>query len=206
MAVMPHQVEHTRKALHSAVATILRVWPRAVIDTQRSIVLAQSGRSGDTGMPGGVGGHSDPTASMVASAVDAAAPAVAWIAELGDVLGSLGLHGVNTPNQAMTGLYRAADTLCGDPDSLIVRRIFRLADRGAQQWPPPVRKSNAPLTGAASDAEECGLCGILVQSGRNEAGNLLLRRIDGQAYHATAEGDLRACYWTVWRQRRDRTA
>jgi hypothetical protein len=202
MAVMPHQVEHTRKALHSAVATILRVWPRALVDTQRSTALAQAGRTAD-GMPRAVGGHSDPTASTVATAVDAAKPAVAWLAELGDVLASIG---VNTPNQAMTGLYRAADTLCADPDSLTVRRIFRLADRGAQQWPAPTRKPNAPLTGAASDAEECGLCGILVQSGRNEAGNLLLRRIDGQAYHATAEGDLGACYWRVWRQRRDRTA
>jgi hypothetical protein len=91
-------------------------------------------------------------------------------------------------------------------DGKLRDRIYRLADEGAQWWPKPVKRGqtvNGVKVGESEHMENCGLCGVVCPSGRNEAGQLLMRRDkDGTPFHNLAIDARGACWWIVWRQRR----
>lgn len=212
--------ERTRRALHRAVDRICDAWPQALVDAD-----CRGFSSGGEKVGGRGSDVPDPTSSA------ALCPdhAVGWLAELHDVavevLEQAGLRW-SVPWEARYScgqLHDAVERICCDwtvEDLIDVdprssnygRDVFgleRLADDAARWWPPTPKTGQqvAGLTVGTEDVvEDCGLCGGPTQAGRNRDGQLLRRRIDGQAFHAVAGYGHGACWWTVWRQRRGTVA
>lgn len=157
--------------------------------------------------------------------------AVAWLAELHTVIGALCwrqmLSGeITISPDAQRALERsdskmlselahaAVERMCSEWNhnaEHVAKMVIRLGSQGVAWWPPPSKTGdtvNGITVGQRTNRsdEDCGLCDTPAPGGRNEVGQLLVRRIDGVAFHAVAiPGEHEACYWQVWRQRR-RTA
>lgn len=193
------RAHHHHQALHRAVTEIHRAWPHANLDADTRGYPAGRGNG-----PSSIGDHSDPTPNAALHA----SHAVAWLAELADI--AIALH-VHRPEQqtSLPAWRQAVEQIPfpgTQPQRTLRDRIYRLADQGASWWPAPPATGTtiAGVTiGARSNTVEvCALCGEPTLTGRNEAGQLLTRRIDGDPYHATAVTQQGACWWQVWRQRR----
>lgn len=221
-------IEEHRQAMHRAVARILTTWPRVLEDA--AAIGFPAGR-GYGSSPGGgssilVDGERVPATGVEIAALNPGL-ATGWIAELYDVVTRLlgavspaNARGVVwTPEALSRPLQRAVDHICDDwaVDDLIdldpaspnhrrdVFGLYRLSDMAARHWPPTVKKGDqvgSVVVGDYETAEDCGLCGMPTQPGRNAAGQLLRRRIDDAVFHALAGYGHGACWWAVWRQRR----
>jgi hypothetical protein len=146
--------------------------------------------------------------------------AVGWVAELHDITlavltAAWPLEHVVIewqPEPVSVRLHAAVDTLAATwaadrPGHPRVREdLYRLADAAARHWPEPPKKGTqmggVTVGERTSTVENCGLCRTPVDGGRNDAGQLLLRRIDGVSFHNTGGDGHEACFWLVWRQRR----
>jgi hypothetical protein len=201
------QAELHRRAMHRAVDEIIRVWPHAQVDADARGF--PSGGGGETGRSA-KGDHSDPTGRIAMTP----GKAVAWLADLHDVvLEVAGGEPAAWDNHGLVAkiLHNAVEALAGAWPALGDRRdaLYRLADAGSKWWPPPPKKGDTvrgvTVGQRGNQVEDCGLCGEPAPGGKNDAGQLLVRRIDGVPYHNIAVTKQGACYWLVWRQRR-RTA
>lgn len=206
--------EHVRRHCHNDIDQCCDTWPVALLD------------AGCRGFPSAVmqprtsGGGEEVDGEQISfTSVERAGNrpdfATAWIAELGDVLGLFGLPatpqrgGSWDASRVRVPWHRAAEELLSDWPPLAesaTKRLSVLANMARAHWPAPVRRGQSVggvvVGERGNQVEVCGLCGEPAPGGRNEAGQLLVRRIDGVAFHATAAGSLPACFWVVWRQRR----
>lgn len=218
----PSQLEWHCRSLTHAAAVVCAAWPRALEDAAAvgfpSAVMQPSTR--------GAAENTSVEAAALRPSV-----AVAWLAELHDVVTAVAtgvwrarawsitwqpqpVHALLAAAvERVAGEWTLADLIDADPASPNYRRdvfgLYRLADRALAFWPPPAAHGQTVAGVTVGDdetPEDCGLCHGPVITGRDNDGRLLARRIDGVIFHATAGYGHGACWWTVWRQRRSRSA
>jgi hypothetical protein len=194
--------ERTRRSLHRSVDRIIVAWPHALVDAS----ARGYSRPSDQGRTCDV---SDPTGNS------ACRPdrAVVWLVELRAVVVKLtdvdpSGWGEDWTDDVIRGLiamvlHRRVERL---QDEFWIVRVIGLANRAAMFWPTPPAKGDVvkgvTVGQRGNSVEMCGLCGEPAPGGRNDDGQLLVRRLDGVAFHAVAEPGRSACFWQVWRQRR----
>jgi hypothetical protein len=183
--------QHTRQALHRAIDRVCDSWPHALCDAEaRGYTSAGYGNTRGTA-----------ELTSVEAAASRPCRAVAWIAELGDILIALDLIQGEQSLQRMTATavrqklhYRADKVHWQHP---AITRIIGLANKAALWWPtqPPTRGTRVGTVTVGergNQVEQCGLCGDTVAGGHGDP----IRRIDGQAFHG------KSCWFTVMRSRR----
>lgn len=177
---------------HRAVDQIAEGWRRARID------LATSGLKARTydGPTITAAGHSDPTGDQAVNI----GHAVAYTAELHAVTVMFLERAPDNPQrfaEAMHHLFRTTPTGWA-PNAL--QRLWRLADRALAWWPDEPKHGDTvagvTIGARGNTVELCGLCLEPVAGGHGDP----IRRIDGQPFHG------KSCYYTVWRQRKVKTA
>lgn len=206
------QLEWHKKALLHAVDIVCDTWPRAISDLEaigfprgRSFDAAPGGGGSivvadENGQPDRV-----PATGVEIVALNAHA-AVGWVAELHDVTVRL-LQAANpaagvwpvppTPAGLSTVLRGAVGHICAtwqlddiidaDPDSPNHRRdvfgLYRLADNGRRNWPPPPKKGDrageVTVGERGNQVETCAGCGDPIGGGRADP----LKRIDDDPFH-----------------------
>jgi hypothetical protein len=207
--------------LYRAAREIGRVWPMARADAEARVL--PKARAYDSAGGGQSAGENVDGESIRFTPVERIAftpnRAVAWLAELGDVLAMWGVSSPTSGTIAVLALRVEFERLeCPDPTAKPVVRLYRLADNGTHWWPRPerptgTRKSDATIDNTLADrwnnVENCGYCQQPAPGGRDEQGRLLIRRIDGVPYHNVTlvtrlgEPSQPACYWVVWRSRHE---
>lgn len=197
--------ERNRSSLHRDVDAICRAWPHALTDLEsigfRS--CSYDGTRGGTGELTSVEAAADQLMRAKSNR------AVAWMAELGDVVTDLVLDDCAPDGTAWTAvsahqpMLDAVDTLMAGlrpgtrwpaGELEMIQRVERLANRARRWWPPPPRKGDVvgdiTVGERGNRSESCALCGDPVVSGRDESGNPLLKHdADGFSFHAD-------CYYT----------
>lgn len=175
----------TRDALRSDVEHICQAWPHVLLDVEA------------IGFPRAVGadrerGHGDAEFTTTEAAGVAlaenpsgvAARAVAWLAELGDVVIDL-CRRDHAPDgrpwdhdNALGPMRQAVDELVAELEGErkrryrdgplgLAQRINRLANKGAEWWAAPAKPKAAPV-GVREGQEVCGLCELPITPGRTE--------------------------------------
>jgi hypothetical protein len=201
-----------QQALHRNIDTICDAWPHALNDVDA--IGYGTGRTYDGTSRGG----SELTGVEAAAEqlLERGSPAVAFIAELADVVVDLTRQSSHpdghpwTPSNARRPLHDAVDELMGElpperhwpagPRGLL-RRVERLASSAELWWPhQPLRKGQVvdgvTVGERGNQAELCHLCQIPVVSGRDSYGNPILKRdAHGNPYHSVP------CYFQMWRSR-----
>ena len=188
--------DHTCQVLHRSIDRICDSWPWALEDTDAR---------GYTASGYGVNRTQTEDTPVEAAALTES-KAAAWLAELADTL--IGF-GIKSYRQSIDRIRQRMHRLAGDVvearDEHLIARTIRLANRAALLWPDPPKPGTTTRAGDQID-ESCGLCQLPAPSGHNPDGQLLARRIDGVPFHTIAlPGQHAACYWQVWRQRRQPT-
>jgi hypothetical protein len=211
--------DRTRLSLHADVDTICDAWPHAAADLDAVGWKSRPTRlpgaavgDGTTDTPTGLGGHEGGGGGGELTSVEAAAevlltrasPAVAFIAEVGDVVSDLTRESRHPNGNAWTAvnsrgpMHVAVDALmrelprgrtwpAGPLD--MVRRVERLASAAARWWPRPPKKGDVvggvTVGERGNRAQVCALCELPVVSGRDGNGRPLMRQdADGSAFHA----------------------
>lgn len=210
--------ERNKASLHRDIDAICRVWPHALTDYQ-----AIGFRSHPYDSAGGQSGFvvkdeygNDefvPATGVEMAALGSPSPAVAWLAEMGDLVIDLLLVS-RAPDGSPWTAVNAREPMHEEVDHLIdqlqpgktwpegemdlILRIERLANKGRRWWPTQPRKGETihgvTVGERGNQAEECALCGLPVVSGRDDNGNPLLKRdAAGRFFHAS-------CYYDYWRE------
>lgn len=211
--------ERVRRCAHRDIDRICTAWPRALNDAQAR--GWGTGRTYDGASRSGasilVDDERIPVTSVEAAALEPSF-AVAWIAELADVLhecrrgGGYGLRldherapGVPwTGSNACKAMHDALEALMIAPD----RQAWRWAERTtarlrhlarlAFRWEPPPKQGETVggvTVGARGNlVEDCTACGMPAPTGRDEHGRPLVRRrgSDGAIFHTSCYYDLAA--------------
>lgn len=193
--------ERIRRCAHRDITRICQTWPQARLDAQ-----ARGYGTGRTFDGTSRGGSELTSVEAAASHQDFA---TGWIAELGDVLMTIGLPSTVQESDEPQ-IHISADTYCAEwpkGANQTLKRLHYLAEQAFHYWPDPPKRGQTvqgvTIGGRTNTVENCALCNEPVVSGKDEAGNALLRRDkDGMPFHAAGKG----CYWQVWRQRRKETA
>ena len=159
-------LEHTRRALHRAVDRICVTWPQALDDADAR------------GYPQGVDYNvrrcgSDNTSVEAAALTES--HAVAWLAELAEVLGPLCGARTWTYQNAVMPMHAAVQAMCLNwPDGAehVARQLIRLANTGLNWW-PPVLKTGQTVAGVTvgrrtSTVEICVFCQNPVLGGHDD--------------------------------------
>lgn len=177
------QRERTRQALTRAVDRIVQAWPHALADAgARGFGV---GRGYDS-----LGGAGELTS--VEAAADVPCRAVAWLAELADVLAHV-TGDANWPwftarvGDTPAGIIGLAGTLMRQRvpqlvDEAWIARIITLGNKGALWW--PTLASGDVVKGVtvgqrSNTVQNCALCGDPVLGGAGDP----LRRIDDDVFH-----------------------
>lgn len=198
-----NQTQRTHQALHRAAAQILDAWPKAHEDAN-AIPLPSGGNTRHGSDP------ADPTGNTAINLHTN--HAIAWIAELGDVLQSIAeaTH-LNHPSRqhhavkhwihyAINELFKTwtlDDIIDFDPQSPNYHRdvfgLERLADQAARWWPPPpttgTRIGNITIGARTNTTETCHLCRNPITGTKQDP----IRRKDGHPYHG------KSCWYTATR-------
>lgn len=180
--------------MHKAVDVICDAWPEAQEDD--TSVLRGHGYDAQR-QP--VGDHGDPTGNAAIRPNKASA----WIIELRQLAYMyLDAPLPHTPSQLRRQWHRVLNEHQTGWSPQAVARLYNLANNALAWWPHDKVKPGQVVNGVTvgergNDVEVCGLCKQPAPSGRDDNGQALLRRINGQAFHAAGKG----CYWKVWRDR-----
>lgn len=197
-------LDRTRADCHRAIDQIAAAWPKAVDDKN-----AVGWRSGGDGVNRSViGDHSDPTQSMAIHPSKEAKRAADWIVDLGTVLHEWVLRGASVPAQSQVidvmhqEVERQATIGILKRSRPPVVHLLRVADTATGWWPPAPKAGetvgDVTVGERTNRAEVCTLCREPVTSGKNDNGQALLRRINGDPYHGSGPG----CFWKVARSRK----
>lgn len=165
--------ERNRRATHRSIDRILDAYPRAHDD-------AQSRGWPPTGEQVGSSNNvADPTGTQALNP----SQAVAWIAQLGDIMREL-QAGVGPPT---TMLYELAETLIFDQwnqrSDALIRAIIDLGNKAVAWFPPPPKPGTVigdiTVGKRSNNVELCARCREPVIGGNADP----KRYIDGTAYH-----------------------
>lgn len=189
------QRELARRAMHRAVNVVIAAWPLAIADAAARGYPTSASGSGDVVGIGSVCTDGGPTARTACTP----AAAVAWLAELFDVIGIF-LDPLFRVRGLQTGGWSAfSPAVISERWHMVIepplnafpsgehsrRRLYRLADMALRNWPPSLaagdRVGGVTVGGrtVGGDLETCGLCAEPVAGGAADP----IRRIDGVAFH-----------------------
>ncbi len=201
--------EHTRRALHRSIDIICAAWPQALDDAN------------SRGYPTGVDYNVRPTGGgsivvedengepdrVPATSVEMAAlnesKAVAWLAELGDIVNNLrgtilGEH--RSPGVAPLTEYMhwcVGEERFGETQ---IRQTIRLSNVACLLWPPPPKNGVPRGAGRPFDAEQCLYCQTPAYPGDRRAIKLPDGTVEGYAHKSP-------CFHAIWAARqRQRSA
>lgn len=153
--------EHTRRALHHSIDRICDSWPLALEDAN------------SRGYPQGIDYNVRKTGTDNTSVETAAlnpSKAVAWLAELGDLIWQYGLQTGRVWHETWTRPHM--HMIASDHPDLInehlIRLTIRLANVACILWPPPPKPGDKPA-GNQYDAETCLYCQIDAYPGQRRA-------------------------------------
>jgi hypothetical protein len=172
--------QHTRQALHRAINRIAITWPQALEDAD-----ARGYTRGGAGEWRQGGAERDTT---VEAAALQPSHAVAWLAELGDLLDAYGV--VNFRHTQARIINQMLWVIQHEPVSLsehTIRQTIRLANVGCQYWPTLAKDSDKPKQ---YDAEPCMVCKVDAYPGDRRAIKTAAGEVEGYAHK-------KPCWYTI---------